>query len=154
LRPQDAPAFDDLVLDLNAQGIGPGVWYYRVSAVMAAHDADNPSGETLPGDPIPVRGPQGLPSPLKAAVLWKAVPGAAGYRVYRSPTPDLAQGNERLLAVVNGGGVTSYTDLGGAAGNEIPRQIGDLGTFRALPSLPVAVEGAGLTTAKDPVTPN
>ncbi|MBI5482530.1 MAG: DUF4215 domain-containing protein, partial [Deltaproteobacteria bacterium] len=151
LRPGDAPALTDVFLELDPAGIGPGIWYYRVAAVMAGADPDNPGGESLPSDPQPVQVPAGLPQGLRVTLTWVAVPGAASYRVYRSPTPGLAAGNEQLLAAVPAG--TTYSDTGGATGAQRPRRLGDLGTWAVMPALNTAREGLGLASARDPLAP-
>mgnify|MGYP001092589690 CR=1 FL=1 len=46
--------------------------------------------------------PAGLPSPLQATIYFGAVPGAVGYRIYRTPVANLASGAEELLAALPG----------------------------------------------------
>jgi hypothetical protein len=141
----------DVTPDLSVSGPGPGIWYYRVSAVMGAGDPENPLGETLPSDPQPVEIPPDLAEPLEIALTWSRVTGASGYRVYRSPAADLASGNEELLATLAGEGSTSFVDAGDATTPERPRQIGDLGQWAAMPALSTAREGLGLGLGRDPV---
>ncbi len=150
LAPQDAPALDDLTLDLGATGLTNGVWYYRVSAVKSAADPDNPGGETLPSDPLPVFVPPGLPGPLVPTVYWKSVSNAAAYRIYRSPSPGMAAGSERLVTTVDGT-TGSWTDFGTPVQLAVKAPtIGDLGAWHSLPSLKKAREGAQMAYAADP----
>ncbi len=150
LDPADAPDIVDLSLELGPAGLSPGIYYYRVSALLGPDHADNPGGETLPSDPLPVRVPPGLPEPLVATLYWSAVPGAASYRIYRSPEPGLPAGNEALIDVVPAT-APQYADLGVPADPaERPLHVGDLGVFQPLPALPVPREGHGLALAFDP----
>ena len=152
LDPADSPFINDLVLDLSPDGLTEGVWYYRVAAVMDSVDLDNPGGETLPSDTQPVRVPAGLPEPLEVTLHWTAVPGAAEYLVYRSPTADLVAGQEDLLAMVDGS-TTSYTDTGVATDPEaVPLEVGDLGVWKPMASLGDRREGLGLGVGLDPDT--
>ncbi|MFO0760649.1 MAG: DUF4215 domain-containing protein [Byssovorax sp.] len=153
LDPTEAPVITDVSLDTNAVGLGAGIRYYRVSAVMAAGDASNPGGETLTSDPQPVKIPAGLPLDIQTTITWSAVPNAAQYRIYRSSAPNLPAGNEALLAVVNAP-VTSYLDTGAATSPPVPRKIGDLGNWAAMPNLNAPREGLGLGLGRDPVTAN
>jgi hypothetical protein len=149
LRPSDAPDFTDLLLELNSAGLAPGLWFYRVSAVMSALDPDNPGGETLPSDPLAVQVPTGLPEPLRATLTWSAVPGAASYRVYRTATPGAAAGSAVLLATVSAP-ATQLVDSGSATSLQKPLQIGDLGVWKTMPSLTTHREGFGLSLGQDP----
>ncbi|HOU93878.1 MAG TPA: hypothetical protein PLU22_22665, partial [Polyangiaceae bacterium] len=89
LRVEDAPQITgDLTIALEPDGVGPGLWYYRVSAVMDAADADNPGGETLPSEPLPITVPVWAPEDFQITLRWTPVPGAASYRVYRSAAAD------------------------------------------------------------------
>ncbi len=150
LRPEDAPRIDDVALDVGAVGLGPGVYFYRVAAVMAPTDSDNPSGETLPSDPQPVAIPAGLPGLVRIELHWSPIAGASGYRVYRSATPGVAAGNERLLAEVLGGAVSTFADLGSTTTNLAAHRAGDTGVWTPMPSLVTAREGFGIATARDP----
>jgi hypothetical protein len=150
LDPTEAPQITDVSLDTNAVGLGAGIRYYRVAAVMGAADPSNPNGETLTGDPQPVKIPAGLPLNIQTTLTWSAVPGAAQYRVYRSSAPNLPAGNEELLAVV-AAPITTYLDTGLATSPPVPRRIGDLGSWAAMPNLNAAREGLGLGVARDPV---
>ena len=150
LDPADTPILDDLSLDLAPAGLSQGVWSYRVSAVMQASDPDNPGGETLPGDPLPLQVPKGLPQPLKATLYWKALAGAKEYRVYRTPQAGMAAGSERLVGVVAAPAV-EFTDTGLAADlSKLPRTPGDLGVWHKVGTLKQPLEGLGLGLGTDP----
>jgi hypothetical protein len=135
-------------------GIGGGVWYYRVSAIMAADDPNNPGGETLPSDPLALNLPSDLDGTLVLTLFWSEVPGAQGYRVYRSPTPDLPTGSELLLAEITGGTTTSYEDVSGTPAGDLPRPLGATGVWMSMSDLGTEREAAGVTVAKDPTTPD
>ena len=154
LVPKDAPGIVDLLVEvfpaeIVTSGLGPGLWYYRVAAVMEATDPDNPGGETLPSDPQPVKIPSGLSYKVHVTLTWSAVPGAVKYRVYRSPTAGLATGNEELLAEVTAP-TTQYKDTGTATTAEYARRMGDLGVWRTMTGLVKAREGLGLGLGQDP----
>lgn len=158
LDPRDAPDVTNILAEVSGSGLKPGLWFYRVSAVMGPTYARNPGGETLPSDPIPIQVP-GNPElkvvslRLDITLFWDAVPGAAGYLVYRTPMAGLAAGNEQLIALVPAP-QTSYTDQGGAPIDpRTPLQIGDLGTWHQVDALSFARAGLGLGQAVDPADP-
>ncbi|MCB9640117.1 MAG: DUF4215 domain-containing protein [Myxococcales bacterium] len=154
LRPGDAPQIKDVTVEVDDNiGLDPGLRYYRISAVMGANDANNPNGETLPSEPLPFKIPTSLTKKVQITLIWDPIPGAAKYRIYRSPTVGLIAGQEQLLAEVNAP-TTQYTDKGGATGTDIPRTIGALGEWASLPDLSVAREGLGLGVGKDPTNAN
>ena len=150
LDPKNVPEVTDINLERGpGTGLDGGTWYYRVSAVMPADDPDNPSGETLPSDPLVVLLPE-IPEKVILTIYWTGVAGAAGYRIYRSPAPDLTAGSERLLDAV-GAGVLQYVDDGSTApGDEEPLKIGDTGTWAEMPPLSGPREYPGVTLAIDP----
>ncbi len=114
LDPQAAPKFESLDLQiLEASGLEPGTWVYRISAVFALDDLVNPRGESLPGEPIVAHLPE-LPggdgdASAHLALSWHPVDRAVGYRVYRSPHEDAPPGSEKLIAEVT---ETSFLDTG------------------------------------------
>ncbi len=133
-------------------GQAAGLWYYRVSAVMAAADAYNPNGEELPSDALPVIVPASVGQPVQVRIDWTAIAGAAKYLVYRSPTPNLVAGQEQLLATVNAP-TTFYNDTGGTTTSQVPRKQGDLGTWVALPNLNSARQGLSLAVVQNTSSP-
>ncbi len=153
LDPAHAPEIYDLYIETaTSGGVGPGLWYYRVSAVMEATDPDNPGGESLPSDPIPVKIPSSLGANVEITLYWKAVSGAASYRVYRSATPGLVTGQETLLATVTAPAVT-YKDTGSSTtAGKTTRVLSDLGVWHSAGTLNKAREGLGVAMGKDPTT--
>ncbi len=141
-----------LAIDLGSSGLAPGLWYYRVSAVMGSNDAFNPGGENLPSDPFPVRLPDlGGGKRFDVTVSWQAVAGAAKYRVYRSLSAGATVGTEEVIAEVAAPS-TSYTDAGAAPiSTDTPLPVGSLGAWRTLAAtLSVPREGPGVSWAVDP----
>lgn len=152
LDPLDAPRIEDVAARRGdaGEGIGAGVWYYRVSAVMADDDPSNPGGESLPSDPLSVNLPDALEGTLVLTLIWDPVPGAKGYRVYRSPGPDMPAGSELLLAEVPDAAATSYEDATGTPAGDSPRPLGATGVWMSMPSLGSAREAPGVAVAQDP----
>jgi len=149
LDPDQTPEITDINLEEGTgTGLDGGVWYYRVSAIMPPTDPDNPGGETLPSDPLVVLLPS-LSDKVHLTIYWIGVAGAAGYRIYRSPTPNLTSGSEVLLAEV-GAGVLHYKDDGSVApGTAKPLMIGDTGKWATMPALNGAREYPGVAIAYD-----
>lgn len=155
LDPLQAPQIADVGARRGngGEGIGAGVWYYRVAAVMDDADPSNPGGETLPSDVLAVNLPDSLEGTLVLTIVWTPVTGAKGYRVYRSPDPDMPAGSELLLAEVEDGAVTSYEDASGAPAGAPPRPLGSTGVWVDMPPLTTAREAAGVAIARDPDDP-
>jgi hypothetical protein len=159
LDPNTVPTFTDLNFDLppmGQNGLSGGTYYYRVAAVMANGDAFNPNGENLPSDPFVLLVPS-LTNGVYLTLTWSAVTGADHYRLYRSPTANLAAGSEQLIA--DNLKTTSYQDTGATpilinGAPLAPLPIGSLGSWVAMPSLAVAASGAAVAAATDPVTPS
>lgn len=133
-------------------GIAAGVYYYRVSAVMAANDPYNPGGETLASEPQAVRVPGGG---IDLTLAWAPVQGAVEYRVYRSAAPDQPVGNEELLAVVQAP-TTSFNDNSQTMTTMgvKPLPLGSLGVWHQVATLNQARYAHGATSAPDPDTAN
>jgi len=140
---------------VDGEGIGQGIWYYRVSAVMADTDPSNAGGETLASDPIAVNLPEGSRK-LNLTLYWDPVPGAKAYRIYRSPNGTENLDGVRLLTEIPDGKVTSYEDKApaGKPAGDPPRPLGATGNWMAMPALSTAREAAGITSAQDPSDPN
>jgi hypothetical protein len=148
LDPAQAPRITDWDLALgDGVGLGGGYWYYRVAALMDPADPDNPSGETLPSEERVLLFPD-LQTRIQVTLSWTAVPGAVGYRIYRSP--QVAMTSEAQIADVMGGNVTTYTDQGATAGQLLPLTVGATGVWRALPSMASNRESPGVTIGADP----
>ncbi len=158
LDPLAAPKIEDISVDplaaMATSGIGPGVWYYRVSAVFPSSDPDNPGGESLASDPLVVDLPASLPRHLDITLYWSSVPGASQYEIYRSPTPDMGSGMVELLDTVDAS-MTSYQDTGGTTtSGRVPLPLGAHGTWAVMPSLGTPRAGLGVGHAQDPSDPS
>jgi hypothetical protein len=153
LSPLRAPQVSDVdVVFSKTQGLDPGQYIYRVSAVMGSGDLNNPGGETLAGDPFPIKLPAVSGGKLQLVILIGAVSGAQSYRVYRSPRAGDAAGGERLLGTVPASAsplqfVDDGTKTAQGAG---PLPLGATGAWRTLPQLGTARLGAGVAIARDP----
>lgn len=103
------------VLDLDAQlgdgvlGMPEGLWLYRISALFPTSDPSNPGGESLAGELFNVELPA-VADRLLITLTWEQVPGASGYRVYRTPGPDQTAADLELLTTIAGGAAVSFTD--------------------------------------------
>ncbi len=152
LDPLAAPEVNDLAFDYAVQGLDPGLYYYRVSAVMDPGDQSNPGGETLASDPFTVIVPPVLKNLVVLTLYWSAVPGATAYRIYRTPMPDQLLGEARLIAEVTG--ATMFVDDNTATPMpKPPLPLGALGVWHETSPLDVAREGAGVAAAPDPDDP-
>lgn len=153
LDPAQRGQVTDLFVDVDpgSAGLGAGLWYYRVAAVMGTGDTFNPGGENLPADPFPVQLPTLSGKRFDVTVTWKAIAGAARYRVYRSPAANAIAGAEQVIAEVTAPS-TSYKDTGAApvsADNPLP--VGSLGSWTTLAAtLSVPREGPAVSWAADP----
>ncbi len=136
LDPLNVPEISDVSFAIDpGTGLGKGVYYYRVSAVLDTNSAYNPGGETLASEPLPVSVPAAIDGGLVPTITWNAFPGATSYRIYRSPSADMAYGNEQLIATVNDDGSGSYslTDANKAPTNsDHPLPVGALGAWHPL----------------------
>lgn len=153
LDPADRGEVTDLLLDVaESGGVGPGLFYYRVAAVMASSDPLNPGGENIASDPFPVKLPDLGGRGIDVTVQWRAIPGAAAYRVYRSAVPGAEVGTEIVVAAVDAS-ATRFTDTGVTepAAPGAPLAVGALGRWHTLPAaLSVAREGSGVAFGRDP----
>ncbi|MFO0579081.1 MAG: hypothetical protein U1A78_34185 [Polyangia bacterium] len=154
LDPLNAPQISDVDVRFDmAQGLDPGLYTYRVAAVMQSGDANNPGGETLAGDFFPVQLPQVMGGKLQLVLFWRQVAGAQGYRVYRSLKANDAAGTEALLATVSDSGLQtqSYIDNGSKTpAGAAPLPLGSIGAWKTLAPLTTARAGAGVVAAPDP----
>ncbi len=154
LDPERRGEVVDLLIETeNDAGLAAGLYYYRVAAVMGGSDAFNPGGEELASDPFPVRLPAVSGLRFKVTVTWAAVPGAASYRVYRSPVSGATVGTEQVIAEVATG--TQYRDEGDAPiSQDTPLPIGSLGKWQTLAAaLSIPREGPGVAWGLDPASP-
>jgi hypothetical protein len=156
LSPDDSPEIGEVSIGLTEDGVGAGVWYYRVAAVLNEGDSSNPGGVTLASETQPIRVPVTLADGVSISIGWTPVPNAAAYRIYRTTAPNQTSANQRLLAVVPGTS-TTFVDDGSIVQSPtaaLPRQIGDLGEWHQVVSLNTPRAGFGIAVAADPVTAN
>ncbi|MSP91565.1 MAG: DUF4215 domain-containing protein [Myxococcales bacterium] len=146
LDPGDAPQFTGADVAVGS-GVTAGLWTYRVAARMAASNAANPNGLTLPSEPFSLRVPAGLQ--LSPTLQWAPVTGAAKYAIYRTATADQTAADCKLVFEVDGTD-SSWTDTNVPASGAAPRQLGDLSSWTSLDSLPEAREGLAAVSARDP----
>jgi hypothetical protein len=156
LDPLNAPQFSDVdVRPSLTQGLSPGLYTYRISAVLGNTDANNPNGETLASDFFPIQFPAVSMGQLQLILYWPQVAGAKSYNIYRTAKANDAAGTERLLATVSDSGTAtqSYVDNGSVTpAGAAPLPLGSTGAWKALAQLNTARAGAGVVAAPDPVT--
>ncbi|MDF1565950.1 MAG: hypothetical protein P1V51_23140 [Deltaproteobacteria bacterium] len=128
LDPLATPEVVDLSLDLGeGSGLAPGFYSYRIAATFPTSDGANPGGESLPGEVLGVLVPD--ISGVELTLVWDAIPGADGYRVYRTPTAGASVDTAELLATVSG--TTTYVDTGAdtTTAGALPLPPGSLGRW-------------------------
>ena len=161
LSPSESPQITDLDMQLVATGLDPGVYHYRVSAVFAANDPDNPGGESLASDELTVSVPSFPGKKIVVTLVWRApvdsqgnaLPNVAAYRIYRS-AKDGAPGSEVLLATTAAATPRQFADDGTQTpGTATPLPLGATGMWTPLPSLGTAREAPGVAWARDPAAP-
>jgi hypothetical protein len=149
LDPLLVPRFEDLELAKVGDGLEPGTWLYRVATLYDAADEYNPGGESLAGDPILVTLPD-RGHDYQVEISWTPQPRAVGYRIYRSPSPDLGSGSEEWIADV--GSTTSWTDTGlSTNGGKVPLVEGALGKWAVVGAMNHARHSACVAVGPDPV---
>ena len=162
LSPRETPVVQDVDLALDKIGLDAGEWHYRVSAVFAANDTDNPGGESLPSDAFSIKLPTIMGKKITVTLVWSApvdalsapLAGVAGYRIYRSAMPSAAPGTEVLIQTVNDPAKLTFSDDGSLApGVETPLPTGSTGEWLALPKLGAKRSGLAVAAGNDPVTP-
>ncbi len=139
------------------EGIGAGVWYYRVSALMADDDPSNPGGETLPSEALVINlTPEAIGDKhVVITLFWSAVPNAKAYRIYRNALGTEPVGSELLLAEVPVAETLSYEDVATAPpAGDPPLPLGSLGVWKAMPDLATARDSFGFAAGPDPADAN
>lgn len=158
LDPLNAPQLTNVDVRPNlTQGLAPGLYTYRISAVLGAADPNNANGETLAGDFFPVQIPPISMGALQLVLSWPQVAGAASYNIYRTVKAGDLAGTEQLLTQVPDSGVSgavqSYIDTGAnTPAGALPLPLGSTGVWEPLAQLNTARVGAGVAVAPDPVT--
>ena len=160
LSPLLTPQFSDVDFAYSTtSGLSPGVYTYRIAAVLSSADANNPSGETLAGDPFPIQIPvvasEGGTGLLQVTLYFKQFTNAQKYRIYRSPKVNDAAGQEKLLAEVTDSGMAlqNFVDTGNTTpAGQAPLPIGSTGSWQKLTAAPLLTArlGAGVAAAQDP----
>jgi hypothetical protein len=160
LDPLAAPEISDLdaTLDQQGNGLGAGLWYYRVAALFPSSDANNPGGESLPGEVLSVQLPQ-RPGDQRIQLIltWQAIPGASGYRVYRSPAANGSVDALELIHEESNASTHVFTDTGMATdSSKLPLTPGSLGAWHTVTSSPLgtAREAHATVAVQDPGASN
>ena len=94
-----------------------------------------------------------IPEKIVLTLHFTAVTGAASYRIYRTPTPGLIAGDERLLIEIPApAGAPTFTDNGlvTPVGAQSALPLGTLGVWHTVGTLSSAREGAGVVAVPDP----
>lgn len=156
LDPAEAPKVTDADLTPDpTDGLSPGLYFYRVAAVMDATDPNNPNGESLASDEFAIKVPAFGTKKIQTTIVW--TPGSNGashvakWRVYRTSAPDAAPGSEDVVYETAAATPTNFVDKGATltpftAGKPLP--FGSLGTWKAIGSLTKPRAGAGVTLAQ------
>ena len=161
----------DAALGDGNKGLGKGLYYYRVSALERADDAENPRGETLGGELLPVQLPE-RSEKITLSLRWKAITGAHGYRVYRSREANAAADDLLLIGEITCGSENTSCDCTADASRcqlrddglaamdgKSPLPAGSLGVWHAVDGarcssgdcqLASAREGLAVTAVNDP----
>ena len=149
LDPKDRVDVTDVDFTVTeGAGLSPGVYSYRVAAVMGATDVFNPGGENLPSDPFPIQSPTISNSNVLLTLRWAPITGATKYRVYRTAV-NAPAGSELFLAEVTAP-ATSFLDDGSLTPAGLaPLPLGSTGVWTVVGALPAAREGAGSALVKD-----
>ena len=144
LKAADAPVINSPIATAAGGTLSAGSYYYKVSALLGAGDANNPGGETLASDFEPVT--IGSATAAKANLTWPCLAGAVKYRIFRTVAANQAAGTEKLLTEVTKQVASctgsplpaeSFTDDGGTTpAGQKPQSAGALGRWVAMPSLP------------------
>ncbi len=167
LSPRETPVIRDVDLNLiAAAGLGTGEWHYRVSAVFADTDLDNPAGESLASDAFSLKLPDIKDKKISVKIFWSApvdsakaaLPNVVAYRIYRNVAGTDAPGTELLLdtvTVTDPNTPLEYLDDGSktpAADSPLP--LGSTGKWLKLPNLNTARESAAIVSGFDPADAN
>ncbi len=142
----------DFEFDEAIDGLNTGVYYYRITAVYGINDPNNPNGESLASEPQPVFVPN-IPIGVRLVLTWTSLADAVGYRIYRSPTPDLLLGQEELIAQVPAN-VLTFSDEGfSPISQQKPLKQGTLGNWKQVALLNTTRAQHASVVAPDPVNP-
>jgi hypothetical protein len=157
LDPAESPQITDA--DLNpdpTNGLQPGLYFYRIAALMDAGDGNNPAGETLAGDEFAINVPAFGNKKIQVTLVFAAGPSLAGrtvakWHIYRTTNPGQAPGTEDALFETADATSTTFVDKGATPVVGRPMPFGALGKWRTItPQLTTARAGAGVAVAPDP----
>jgi len=161
LQPADAPQISDADLTPDdTNGLQPGLFFYRVAAVLKSADPINPGGETLAGDEFAINLPSYNNKVFQITLSWSGGPTPSSsidhWRIYRTSMPGMAPGGEDVVFVTADASTTSFIDRGATltlfvAG--VPQPFGGLGKWAAQPALGTHRAGAAVTLVADPAAP-
>jgi hypothetical protein len=156
LDPLDVPAVPGIDLTPSATGLGAGAWVYRITGVRASTYASDPSGETLPSDPLNVTLPDlsaMTGSPLvEVSLSWPAMANVASYNIYRTSTVGQNATQVQLIGNVPQptGTTVTFDDTGLTTTAQSPLPIGATGKWHAVSSLTTARFGVTAAIAQGP----
>jgi hypothetical protein len=121
-------------------GLAGGLYYYRVAALFAPNDLENPGGESLPGELLPVQLPE-RSEKIRLTLSWQPVKGAHGYRLYRSKAPGAAADQLELIGSTTCGTGDALCDC---AATPMQCQLADDGQATTAASTPVPEGSLGI----------
>jgi hypothetical protein len=117
LNPAESPQINDA--DLNpdpVNGLAPGLYFYRVAAVLGPTDANNPNGETLAGDEFAINVPAFGTKKIQVTIAWangSATPNdVARWRIYRTSAPNALPATEDVVFETADASSTTFIDKG------------------------------------------
>lgn len=164
----------DATLGDGSVGLAGGLYYYRAAALFPSNDLNNPGGESLSGELLPVQLPN-RSEKIRITLSWQEIKGAHGYRLYRSKSPNVAANQLELVGTVSCGSGDAlcdcatnasqcrFEDAGQATTAATPMPEGSLGTWHALDGarctagdclLGTAREAHAVTAVQDPAVAN
>jgi len=153
LDPADSPKVNDadLTPDLSV-GLAPGLYYYRVAAVLGATDANNPSGETLASDEFAIKVPTFLNDKFQVTIAWTGATTTTPvkWRIYRTTQPNAAPASEDSIFETADASSSKFIDTNTGFMTAKPLPSGALGNWKAVATLNTPRAGAGVTVAPDP----
>jgi hypothetical protein len=154
LRPTDAPQLNDadLTPDVN-DGLSPGLYYYRIAAVLNSSDANNPGGETLASDEFAVNVPSFANRKIQVTLSWAGGPNNVHHwRIYRTSAANASPLGEDVVYVTADAASTSFIDKGATLTPFVPAAplpLGALGTWATETAMAAHRAGAGVAVAVD-----
>ena len=131
-----------------------GLYYYRVAALFGPSDANNPDGESLPGELLNVQLPAISDASVTLRLTWQLIPNAVGYFLYRTPVAGAPLSQLTLLAFINST-TPSFNDDGSAGvGGRSVVKPGRLGNWQQVATLETPRWAFGLTHTRSNLDTN